>query len=158
MYRPCHLTNPINRILFMANGKITPAVLWLWCQIDTSLSNFGNAKKRLCLFCLMRQKHYFAPVVIIAPVVILPHEAKYMISYIGGSGLDRTGDFQKFCRSRLDRIQFYRIKIGLGLKNLSVRSSLVSKSSSTRHSNCPATITFSSLTFSSMISIYLAGE
>jgi len=37
------------------NGKI-------WCQIDTSLLNFGNAK-RLCLFCLMRQKHcwsYFA--------------------------------------------------------------------------------------------------
>jgi len=45
--------------------------------------------------------------------------------YIGGSGLDRTDDFQKFCRSGLDRIQFLRIKIGLRLKNLSVRSSLL---------------------------------
>jgi len=28
--------------------------------------------------------------------------------YIGGSGLDRTDDFEKICRSGLDRIQFYR--------------------------------------------------
>jgi len=33
-------------------------------------------------------------------------------------------DFQKFCRSGLDRIQFYRIRTGLGLKNFTVRSSL----------------------------------
>jgi len=45
--------------------------------------------------------------------------------YIGGSGLDRTDDFQKFCGSRLDRIQFYRIRTGLGLKKFTVRSSLV---------------------------------
>jgi len=34
----------------------------LWCLIDTFLLNFGNAE-RLCLFCLMRQRHcwkYFA--------------------------------------------------------------------------------------------------
>jgi len=37
------------------------------------------------------------------------------------TGLDRTDDFQKFCGSRLDRIQFYRIKTELGLKNLTVR-------------------------------------
>jgi len=36
--------------------------------------------------------------------------------YIGGSGLDRTDDFQKFCGSGLDRIQFHRIRTELGLK------------------------------------------
>ena len=45
--------------------------------------------------------------------------------YIGGSGLDRTDDFQKFCGLGLDWIQFYRISTGLGLKNFTVRSSLV---------------------------------
>jgi len=44
--------------------------------------------------------------------------------YMGGLGLDRTDVFQKFCGSGLDRIQFLRIRIGLGLKNLTVRSSL----------------------------------
>jgi len=44
---------------------------------------------------------------------------------MGGPGLDQTDDFQKFCGSGLDRIQFYRIRTGLGLKNLTVRSSLV---------------------------------
>ena len=43
---------------------------------------------------------------------------------MGGSGLDRSDDFHKFCESGLDWIQFYRIRTGLGLKNLSVRSSL----------------------------------
>jgi len=43
---------------------------------------------------------------------------------MGGSGLDRTDDFQKFRRSGLDRIQLLRIKIGLGLKNFTVRLSL----------------------------------
>jgi len=33
------------------------------------------------------------------------------------TGLDQTNDFQKFCGSGLDRIQFYRIRTGLGLKN-----------------------------------------
>ena len=42
--------------------------------------------------------------------------------YIGGSGLDQTGDFPKFCGSALDWIQFYQIRIGLGLKNFTVRS------------------------------------
>jgi len=42
-----------------------------------------------------------------------------------GSGLDRTDGFQKFCGSGLDRIQFLWIRIGLGLKNFRVRSSLI---------------------------------
>jgi len=40
----------------------------------------------------------------------------------------RTGSdwwFKKICGSGLDRIQFYRIRTGLGLKNFTVRSSLV---------------------------------
>jgi len=48
--------------------------------------------------------------------------------YIGGSGLDRTDDFQKFCGSGLDRIQIYWIRTGLGLKNFTVRSYLISPS------------------------------
>ena len=36
--------------------------------------------------------------------------------YIGGSGLEWTYDFQKFCRTGLDQIQFLQIGIGLGLK------------------------------------------
>ena len=44
--------------------------------------------------------------------------------YTGGSALDRTDDFQKFFGSGLDRIQFFWI-IGLGLKNFTVRSSLL---------------------------------
>jgi len=49
---------------------------------------------------------------------------KKSLFYMGGSGLDRSDDFHKFCESGLDWIQFYRIRTGLGLKNLSVRSSL----------------------------------
>jgi len=45
--------------------------------------------------------------------------------YIGGSGLDRTVDFQKICLSGLDRIQFYQNRTGVWLKNFTVRSSLV---------------------------------
>jgi len=44
---------------------------------------------------------------------------------MSGLGLDRTDDFQKFCRSGLDWIQLLRIRIGLGLNNFTVRSSLV---------------------------------
>jgi len=33
--------------------------------------------------------------------------------YMGGSGLDRTDDSQKFCGSGLDRIEFLRIRVGL---------------------------------------------
>jgi len=33
---------------------------------------------------------------------------KDLLFYMGGSGLDRTDDFQKFCGSVLDRIQFYQ--------------------------------------------------
>jgi len=45
--------------------------------------------------------------------------------YTGGSGLDRTNDFQKFCGWGLDRIQFYQSRAGFGLKNFTVRSSLM---------------------------------
>jgi len=44
---------------------------------------------------------------------------------MGGSGLERTDDFQKFCGTGLDRIQFVWIRIGLGLKNLTACSSLI---------------------------------
>jgi len=44
---------------------------------------------------------------------------------MGGSGLDWTDDFQQFYGSGLDRIWFYQIRTGLGLKNFTVRSSLV---------------------------------
>jgi len=43
---------------------------------------------------------------------------------MGGSGLDRTDDFHKFCGSGLDRIQYFPVRTGLGLKNFAVRSSL----------------------------------
>jgi len=39
--------------------------------------------------------------------------------------LHRTDDFLKFCGSGLDRIKLLRIKIGLGLNNFTVRSSLI---------------------------------
>jgi len=48
-----------------------------------------------------------------------------------GLGLDRTDDFEKFCGSGLDRIQLYRIRTGLGLKNFTVRSSLLANRSGT---------------------------
>jgi len=44
--------------------------------------------------------------------------------YLGGSRLNRTDDFQKFSGSGLDQIQFFMIRIGLGLKNFTVCSSL----------------------------------
>jgi len=50
---------------------------------------------------------------------------KNSLIFMGGSGLDRTDDLQKFCRSGLDRIQFYWNRTGLGLKNFTVRSSLL---------------------------------
>ena len=54
---------------------------------------------------------------------------------MGGSGLDQTDDFQKFCRSGLDWIQLLQIKIGLGLKNFTVRSSLIPTTSYSRGIN-----------------------
>jgi len=44
---------------------------------------------------------------------------------MGGSGLDRTDDFQKFWESGLDWLKLLQIRIGLGLKNFTVRSCLV---------------------------------
>ena len=96
--------------------------------------NFCNAKT-LCLFCLMSQEHrwhyfafnqFFLANGKIAPEVLLPHDAKYNTRfYMSGSGLDWTHDFQTFCGSGLDRIQFCWIRTGIGLKNFTVRSSLV---------------------------------
>jgi len=60
VYRPCHLTNPSNRNVLTA--KWLQECFSLWSLIDTSLLHIGNAK-RLCLFCLIMQKHcciYFA--------------------------------------------------------------------------------------------------
>jgi len=120
VYHPCHLTNPSSRIFLMA--KYLQQCFSFWCQIDISLLNFGNAK-RLCLFCLMTQKHcwnYFA----FQPIVFGWRQNSSSSSfaswgkrkkewfYNGGSGLDRTDDFQKFCESGLDRIQFYRFRTG----------------------------------------------
>jgi len=97
--------------------------------MDTSLLNFVNAK-RLCLFCPMMQKlcwNYFAfnqSYLVegkIAPVVLLPHEAKW--NYMILPWRIRTGAdwwFSKICGSGLDRI-----RTGLGLKNFTVRSSLL---------------------------------
>jgi len=45
---------------------------------------------------------------------------------MGGSGLDRTEHFRKFCGSGLTRIQFFRNRTGLELKNFTVFSSLQS--------------------------------
>jgi len=64
---------------------------------------------------------------------------------MGGSELNRTNYFQKFCGSGLDRIQFYRIRTVLGLKNFTVRSSLV----------CIILLCFSVLVMSGVITIYL---
>jgi len=61
-------------------------------------------------------------------VSILLLEAKALLQLFclqRGSGLGRTDDFQKFCGTGLDWIQFYRIRTGLGLKNFTVRSSLL---------------------------------
>ena len=61
----------------------------------------------------------------IAPLVLLTETMKIAQFYMGGSGLDRTDDFQKFCRSGLDRIQFYWIRTGFWLKNSTAHSSLL---------------------------------
>jgi len=66
------------------NGKITLEVLFHLMPNRDFLLNFGSAK-RLCLFCLIRHKdcyNYFAfnqsylAEDKIAPVLLLPHEAK----------------------------------------------------------------------------------
>jgi len=44
-----------------------------------------------------------------------------------GSGLDRSNDFEKFCESGPDRIQFLQTRIGLGLENFQVSSSLMDR-------------------------------
>ena len=49
-----------------------------------------------------------------------------MPSLMAGSGLNRTDNFHKFYGSRLDRIHFFRIRIGLGLKIFTVCTSQVS--------------------------------
>jgi len=86
----------------------------------------------------MRQKHcwgnYFAfkqsylAKGKIAPVAYwfcLMRHNKNTRLYMGASGLDRTDDFERFCGSGLDRIQFYRISTGLGLKKFTVCSCLL---------------------------------
>ena len=60
MYRPCHLTTPANRTI--PNGKMTTKCFCLWWQNRHCFVKFWKCQ-RLCLFCLMMQKHcwnYFA--------------------------------------------------------------------------------------------------
>jgi len=93
----------------------------------------------------MRQKHYWNCFAfnqsylnkgkITSAVLLLRGKILNTWFYMGGSGLDQTDDFQKFCGSGLDRIQLLRIRIGLGLKNLTVRSSLV-RTSQNRSEKC----------------------
>jgi len=59
-------------------------------------------------------------------VLLSPEAKEKFIILHWRTGLDRTDDFQKFCESGLDRIHFYRISTGLGLKNFTVRSLLIS--------------------------------
>jgi len=49
---------------------------------------------------------------------------KIKIQYFTWAVRDWTDDFQQFCGSGQDRIQFYQIRTGLRLKNFTVRSSL----------------------------------
>ena len=78
-----------------------------WTYFAFNQSFLAKGKIAPTCFCLMRQN-------------------KNTWFYMRGSGLDRTDDFQIFCRSGLDRIQFFRIRIGLGLKIFTVHSSLLS--------------------------------
>jgi len=86
------------------------------------------------MFCLMTHRHswnyfdfnqsYLAKGKI-APVVLLLHEAKQKNMILHGrisTGSDWW--FSKICGSGRDRIQFDRIRTGIGLKNFPVRSSL----------------------------------
>jgi len=53
---------PIQTIGFYQRQNNSSSAFASWGEIDAALLNFGNAK-RLCPFCLMRQKHsynYFA--------------------------------------------------------------------------------------------------
>jgi len=114
--------------LGLPNGTNSSSAFASDGKVDTTFLNFGNAKMR----CLVQHCwKYFAfnqsPLVQgeIAPaMVLLMRQNKNIWFYMGGSGLDRTDDFQKFCGSGLDRIQIFQIRIGLGLKNFTVRSSL----------------------------------
>ena len=114
--RGCNTTNWVH---LMANNS--SSAFASDGKINTAFLNFGDAN-RLCLFCLEHE------VVSILPhKAILPHEAKQNVWFcMGGSGLDWTDGFKKFCGLGLDRIQLLRIRIRLGLKNFTVRSSLLS--------------------------------
>jgi len=116
------------------NGKIAPAVLFPLMTNGHFFVKFSKCQKTVSAlphdenFCW----NYFAfnqSYLVkgkIAPVVFcLIGQNKNAWFNLGRSGLDWTGYFQKFCRSGLDRIQFDRIRTGLGLKNFTVRSSLL---------------------------------
>ena len=92
---------PKGYVYFTSRGKSTPTTI-----LPSTNHIWLKAKQLQWCFCLMKQN-------------------KNSLFYIGGSGLDRTDDFQIFCGSGLYRIQFYRIRIGLGLRNFTVCSSLM---------------------------------
>ena len=98
----------------LLNGKITPSMLLQNKHCHVKFWKCQNA------------------------VSILPHEAKkHTWFYMGGSGLDRTNDFQRFWGSGLDWTQFLQIRIGLGLKNFTVRSSLSQRWTDLRSRSSP---------------------
>jgi len=82
-------------------------------KIHTALLHFGSAK-RLCLFCLMR----------LCLFCLLRQNKIHGFIW---ADQDWVGlmIFKSFSGSGLDRIQFLRNRIGLGLKNFTVRSSLL---------------------------------
>ena len=94
---------------------------WI-CQKDVSILPH-EAKALLELFCF-QLIIFVSRQIKLQSLFCLMRQNKNTWFYIGGSGLDRTNDFQKFCGLGLDRIQFHRMRTWLGLKNFTVRSSL----------------------------------
>jgi len=117
VHHSCHLTSTTNWVHLMANnsssafasdGKINTALL------------IRNGKG-----CV-----YFASWVCVYVASQGCFASWGKIKYIVLFGWIRTGSdwwFLKLCGSGLDRIQLLRIRIGLGLKNFTVRSSLTAR-------------------------------
>jgi len=116
VHHPCHLTNSTNWVHLMANNSSSASASD--GKIKTALLDFGNGKG--CVYFALWGCVYFASRGCFASW----GKIKYMV-LCGWIRLNRTDDFQKFCWSGLVRIQLLRIRVGLGLKNFTVRSSLL---------------------------------